>query len=113
MATVSSVTGRASAGRPSSRERDAEVVQRCGEVGAVTVRAGGGQLPVHGDGFLRDRQGVRRAAQLGERDAEVAQRAGEVGAVTVRARGGQFPADRDGFLGGGQRLGQAAQFGEP
>jgi hypothetical protein len=41
-----------------------------GEVGAVAVRAGGGQLPVHADGFLLDRQGVGRAAQLREPDAE-------------------------------------------
>ena len=84
----------------------------CGEVGAVAVRAGGGQLPVDGDGFLGDRQRVGRAAQLGEPDAEVVQRGGEVGAVAVRAGGGQLPVDGDGFLGDRQRVGRAAQLGE-
>ena len=80
-------------------EPDAEVVQREGEVGAVAVRAGGGQLTADGDGFLGDRQRVGRAAQLREPDAEVGQGSGEVGAVTVGAGGGQLPADGDGFLG--------------
>ena len=77
------------------------------------MRAGGGQLPVDGDGLLGDRQRVGRAAQRREPDAEVVQRAGEVGAVAVRAGGGQLPADGDGLLGDGQRVGRAAQLREP
>src|SRR6266700_6286248 len=84
-----------------------------GEVGAVAVRAGGGQLPADRDGFLGDRQGPGRAAQLPEPDAEVVQRCGEVGAVAVRAGGGQRPENGDGFLGDRQGPGRAAQLPEP
>ena len=37
---------------PQLQERDAEVVQRLGEVGAVAARVGGNQLPTDRDGFL-------------------------------------------------------------
>ena len=67
------MTGSASAGRPSAENRTPRLASERGEVGAVAVRAGGGQLPVHGDGFLGDRQRVGRAAQRGEPDAEVVQ----------------------------------------
>ena len=90
-----------------------KVGQGSGEVGAVAVRAGGGQLPADGDGFLGDRQRVGRAAQLREPDAEAGQGGGEVGAVAVRAGGGQLPVDGDGFLGDRQRVGRAAQLREP
>ena len=113
MVTASSVTGSASAGRPSAENQMPRLASDGGEVGAVAVRAGGGQLPADGDGFLGDRQRVGRAAQLGEPDAEVGQGSGEVGAVAVRAGGGQLPADGDGFLGDRQRVGRAAQLGEP
>ena len=71
----------------------------------VAVGAGGGQLPVHGDGFLGHWQRVGRAAHRGEPDAEVGQRLGEAGAVAVGAGGGQLPADGGGFLGDWQRAG--------
>ena len=45
-------------------DRFRRVSQGLGEGGAVAFRAGGGQLPVHGDGFPGDRQRVGRAAQL-------------------------------------------------
>jgi hypothetical protein len=61
-----------------------------GEVGAVAVRAGGGQLAADLHGFLGGGQRLRRAAQLRQRDAEVGQRLGEVGAVAVGAGGGQL-----------------------
>ena len=63
------------------------MVQRAGQTGAVTVRAGRGQLPVDLDGFLGEWQGLGRAVQFGQPGAEVVQRVGEVGAVIVRAGG--------------------------
>ena len=89
------------------------LVSERGEVGAVAVGVGGGQLPVDGDGLLGDRQRVGRAAQLREPDAEVGQGGGEVGAVAVGVGGGQLPVDGDGLLGDRQGLGGAAQLREP
>src|ERR1022692_2118426 len=84
MATASSMTGRASAGRPSSENPATGLCSEPARLGrwrsglAVAVRAGGGQFPADRDGFLCDRQGLGRAAQLPERDPEAIERLGEL-----------------------------------
>lgn len=50
------IAGGVGVGLPANRLQDfGEVSQRSGEVGAVALGAGRGQLPVDGDGFLDNR----------------------------------------------------------
>ena len=74
MVTASSIAASASSRRPRSRQPDRQVVQRRGQVGAERVRAGRGQLPVDGDGFLDRGQRLLPPPQVGQPDRQVVQR---------------------------------------
>ena len=98
---------------PTKRQQNRyQVGQRGGEVGAVAVGVGRGQVPADGDRLFGDGKSVGGAAQLGEPDAEVGQGGGEVGAVAVGVGRGQVPADGDRLFGDGKSVGRAAQLGE-
>ena len=102
MVTASSIAARASSRRPRSARQIGLVVQRRGEVGQEGVGAGGGELPVGGDGFLDRGQGILPPPQAGQAERLVVQRHGEVGQERVGAGGGQLAVDGDGFLDRGQ-----------
>ena len=93
MATASSIAASASSRRPRSASRTDRLFSDAGQVGPERVRAGRGQLPADGDGFLDRGQRLLPPPQVGQPDRQVVQRRGQVGPERVRAGRGQLPVD--------------------
>jgi hypothetical protein len=75
-----------------------KVLQREGQLGAVSSGVVGDKLPLECHPFLSDRQAIDGAADLVQRRPEVVQGEGEARAVRSRVIIGQSPVDCNGLL---------------